>query len=45
MQETVFLFLFFRTKKKPSRFKAILDGLTRIVSLATKLKNLFDLFH
>ncbi len=31
--------------KKTSRFKVTLDVLTRVVSLITKLKNLFDLFH
>jgi hypothetical protein len=31
-------------KRKPSRFSVILEGLTILVSLASKLKNLFDKF-
>jgi hypothetical protein len=31
--------------QKPSRFKVTLDGLIKLVSLAQKLKTLWDLFH
>ena len=31
-------------KTKPSRFSVLLEGLTKLVSLASKLKNLIDLF-
>ena len=33
-----------REKKKPSGFTIFLEGLTKLVSFALKLKNLFDLF-
>ncbi|RPE05997.1 hypothetical protein EGT74_26985 [Chitinophaga lutea] len=33
-----------KEKKKPSRFNAFLDGLAKLVSLANKLKALWDLF-